>query len=370
MIAALLSCFFLVQQQQPMPLCEQMPSATSHESKADQEVQLFDLNDFFQPSQEMKTFLDAHVRNRVTEEDKLRALLHLIFDKDKLNMTYSNYQTMTPRQTFNARTGNCLSFTGMFIVMARYCDLYAQFQEVSDASSWARHGKFMVYNRHMNSIVYIHGRKVEVDFNYQVDKNFKIIHRVSDQRGIAHYYNNLGAECLAMDKYDLARHYFMASIKMDPGFSQGLTNLGVLERVTGHYKLAEKCYLQSAKLNRFDYTPLMNLALLYNMQGKIRESDRLMRKVRRFRERNPFYHYTLGRTSLDEKHYREAVSHFKRALRIHKTNPRFLVGLAAAYQMTGKLEKARKLVLKAKDLVESKDKYIYDLKLQRLYAKR
>jgi Flp pilus assembly protein TadD len=368
MIAALLFCLFLVQQ--PLPQSEETPLDGSHETNTDRDAQVFDLNDFFQPSPEMKMFLDTHVRNRVTEEDKLRALLHLIFDKDKLNMTYSNYQTMTPRQTFNARTGNCLSFTGMFIVMARYCHLYAQFQEVSDASSWAKHGKFMVYNRHMNSIVFIHGRKVEVDFNYQVDKNFKIIHRVSDRRGIAHYYNNLGAECLAMEKYDRARYYFMASIKMDPEFSQGLTNLGVLERVTGHYELAETYYLQSAKLNRFDYTPLMNLALLYNMQGKIREADRLTRKVRRFKERNPFYHYTLGRTSLDEKNYRDAISHFKRALRIHKTNPRFLVGLAAAYQMTGKLEKARKLVLKAKDLVDSKDKYIYDLKLQRLYANK
>lgn len=328
----------------------------------------FDPKTFFEMSPEMVLFLENNVNNRVSESDKLDALLYAIFNEDNLNMTYSNYQTMTPKQTFQRRTGNCLSFTGMFIAMARYCGLYARFQEVSDISSWTQHGKFTIFNRHMNAVVFIGGRRLEVDFNIDRDKEFRLVNHATDLRGIAHYYNNLGAECLANEDYQAARSYFEKSIQMDSKFSQGWTNLGVLERVTGNYQEAEKCYLKAQGLDRYDQSASMNLAHLYDLQGKTQEAEKLKRRIRHFRERNPYYHYGLGKTAINENRFDEAVKHMKKAVRLHKNQPQFLLGLAGAFQKAGKSKKAQKFYDKAKELARtSEEMSLYDLKLQRSF---
>jgi len=335
------------------------------------ETLVFTVETFFELSPEMKAFLDEYVMIRVTEMDRLKSLLYNIFDKDKLNLEYSNNQTYTPKKTFAYRSGNCLSFTGMFISMARYCGLYAQFQEVSDISSWSQNGKFTIYNRHMNAIVFIDGRRMEVDFNYQIDKGFRMVHHATDSRAISHFYNNLGAEALAVATYPKARFYFEKAIEADPEFSQPWTNLGVFYRVTGDYKKAEELYLHAQELNRFDYTAKMNLAHLYELQGKKRQSDILKREIRHFRESNPYYHFALGKTAFDNGDFKKAVSHLKRAVRLHSTHPKFLVTLAAAYQKIGKLRKARKLVKKAKTQAKTQqEKVLYDLKLQLLFAEK
>ena len=66
--------------------------------------------------------------------------------------------------------------------MARYAGLSANFQEVSDFSDWSKKDDVMVFSRHMNALVKIGDRKIEVDFRYRSENKF--LHRklVSDKR--------------------------------------------------------------------------------------------------------------------------------------------------------------------------------------------
>lgn len=329
----------------------------------------FERHSFFEMTPDMVTFLEEHVLHQHNDRAKLDALLRAIFSEDGLGMTYSNNETLSPQDTFRTRTGNCLSFTGMFIAMARYCGFFAGFQEVSDISSYEQNGHFTVLNRHINAIVFINGRQIEVDFNSDRSREFRLVHHATDLRGIAHYYNNLGAECLARHEYDMARNYFNKSIEIDPSFSQSWTNFGVLERLSGNYNEAEACYLKAQSLNQFNHTAKMNLAHLYTLQGKNHEAEKLKSQIRKFRERNPYYHFGLGRTALKEGRYEDAVSHMRKAIRLHREQPRFLVGLAHAYQKLGRERKAQRLIEKAKTLAAQHDQpNLFDLKLQRMMA--
>ncbi|PIE89904.1 MAG: hypothetical protein CR997_08800 [Acidobacteria bacterium] len=364
MIATALTLFLLIQQ--PMPVL----SLDEAERSADS-IKTLSVETFFTPSNDMKAFLDQHVMRRATDMDKLKALVYAIFDEERLGMKYSNHETLTPNETFDHHTGNCLSFTGMFIAMARHCGLNVRFQEVSDVSTWSQNGKFMIFNQHMNAVVSINGRQLEVDFNYHIDKDFKITRFVSDERALAHYYNNLGAEHLAREDFLRAQIYFEKANQTDPTFTQAWTNYGVLQRIKGNYKEAEACYIRAQSLDKHNDTAKMNLALLYELQGKIRKAEHMKQQIRKFRARNPYFQYSLGNTAYKEGRYEEAVSRFKKAVRLFRNHPKFLVMLAASYQKVGKYKKAEKFLRKARKLAgKPEEKHLYDMKIKSLYANR
>jgi len=331
------------------------------------EVITFQPDTFFELSQEMKDFCDQNIMIHANEYSKYNSLLTTMFDEDGLGMTYSNRRTTPPKQTFALRTGNCLSFTGMFIAMARYCGFDAQFEEVSDLSKWAKKGDYTVYNRHMICSIMLDGRRNEIDFNYHKKRVYQFINLVSDKRGIAHFYNNLGAEALGNDDVYLATIYLEKAIETDPKFSFGWTNLGIIRRINGHFDEAEICYRKASKLNRMDQTPIMNLAFLYQIQGKDQQAKRLMKKVKRFQAKNPYHHYELGKNAYNNGQYKEAITHLKRAVKIHDTHPKFMLSLAAAYKQAGQTKKAQSLIKKAKENAETYDtEALYDKKLQLL----
>ena len=116
------------------------------------EIAFLALND------EIKHFLDETFENTHGSNQKLDILINAIFAGKGLALTYGNHRTKTVTETFEERNGNCLSFTTMFVAMARYIGLPAAFQEVETQSSWDKKGEVVINNRHMNAVVAVHGR--------------------------------------------------------------------------------------------------------------------------------------------------------------------------------------------------------------------
>jgi len=326
---------------------------------------LFEPSSFFELSPEMKHFLDENVMLYPNEYTRYNALITSIFDENGMGMSYSNNSTTIPKETFRLRSGNCLSFTAMFISMARYCGFDCRFQEVYDLSSWTQKGNLTVFNRHMNCLLVLDGRRKEIDFNYYRKRESRFTFPVTDLRGIAHFYNNLGAEQLSLQNGYLAKVYFEKSVETDPSFSYGWTNLGVLHRINGSFDLAEDCYKRAAKLNKLDHTAVMNLVHLYNLQGKTNLAQRYEKRAKKMQEKNPFYHYALGKEAYNTGHYEAALKHLNNAVRLNDTHPEFLLSLAAVYQKTGRQEQAEELIAHAKLQAETYEaKALYDRKLQ------
>jgi tetratricopeptide (TPR) repeat protein len=312
----------------------------------------------------MKAFLDGHVLTEHGDVDRLKALIFSVFDESRLSLEYSDHFTLTAGQTFEHRAGNCLSFTAMFVAMARYAGLSAYFQEVFDISSWSKNRDLTLFNRHMNAIVMVNGSPFEVDFNYDGERKFRITRRASDDRAFAHFFNNLGVEAMANRDYDLAHSLFQTSIEIDPSFSQSHTNLGVLFRVKGQYDLAEDRYKLAMDLDRFDYTARANLVRLYELQGRQKEAQQMRKKVERFMKRNPYYHLAEGEEAMAEGRFQDALQSFKTAIRRDYQEPSFYLHVASAYQAMGDAPNARKYVLKAKRFAKTyQDRERYNKKL-------
>lgn len=322
-------------------------------------------------NEEIITFLDEHITSRHSASQKVCQLIDLVFSAEGLHLTYGNSRTKTAIETFESGSGNCLSFTTMFVAMARHLDLQAYFQEVTDISTFERRGHVVFNNRHINVIVVVHGRNLEVDFFPYQERRQHVTRRISDKRALAHFLNNLGAEAFANASLGEALSYFQRALAQDSEFAHTWCNLGVAYRAVGELDAAEACYQKAMDLDRHQYTAMSNLAHLYVLQGRDEEAHVLEEAVERYRRRNPYYHYALGQEAFDEGRYEEALEHYKRARRRDPNQPEFHHGMAKTYYMIGDFKHAVRSLKKASERAGSEsERQRFEKKVGFLLASR
>lgn len=85
--------------------------------------------------------LQALLKQRViapvySREQRVQRLVHMIFDEDAMHLSYDPYATQTLTETWQNRRANCLSFTLMFVTLARAAGIDARVQEVAQVVTW------------------------------------------------------------------------------------------------------------------------------------------------------------------------------------------------------------------------------------------
>lgn len=283
----------------------------------------------------MARFLVKHVKADQPRRLRLNALLDSIFSKNGLGIKYGDNETKTAIETFESRSGNCLSFTVLFVSMARHLGLNAYFMEVSEVTSRDLVGEVVVANHHMFAEVQIDNGVATVDFLPGTEKQYNLIRRISDERAVAHYYNNLGAERLAAGEPQLARAYFKKAVETDPELVPGWTNLGVVLRRLRQFDEAERSYLQALTVEKDDPTALSNLAGLYLSEGRTNEAAPLLVRVNEHLQKNPYHHLRLGQSALSSGDLGLALSHLKEAVRRSPRDARLHAALAEAHLRAG-----------------------------------
>jgi Flp pilus assembly protein TadD len=305
-------------------------------------------------SDEMRAFLRRNVNAGGTDVFKLQQLIDALMGKTSFRLEYDE-NTRTAAETFRLQRGNCLSFTTMFVTLARGADLDADFQEVDIPPDWSTRRDVFVLNRHINVIVRLgmSGTRA-VDFNMADFKTTYEVEPISDNRAIAHFFNNMGVERMqAGDTADSVAFFRRALLESGGDFSPAWTNLGLLYRRAGHFDHAETAYLQAIKVDRGDYVAMSNLVSLYEQLGEREKADNYRKKVDQHRMRNPHLRYSLARDAFDEGDYDTAIEHLKFALRKSKDEAEYAFLLGVCYLRIGDEEKARKWAARAERAAET-----------------
>lgn len=314
---------------------------------------------------EMQAFLDERMRDRQTEKERLRELIYAVIVEGSFQLIYDE-STRTAGETFRDQRGNCLSFTNMFIAMARYMGLEARYQEVDVPPDWSLTGESYLLSKHINALLELsYGERI-VDFNVydfkiSFDKNV-----VSDQRGRAHYFNNIGVEHLLGGDNALALGYFRQSLLEDATFTPAWVNLGILHRREGYPAYAEAAYLQALSIDSENLVAMSNLANLYEESGLTASAESYKQRVQTHRMENPYFRYLLANEAFMSGDYPAAIEHLEFAIRERRNEDRFLSLMSMAYLMTGDRDKAQDWMRKAEAAAqqdESRQRYHHKLQL-------
>lgn len=297
-------------------------------------------------SEEMQTYFDARVGRAAGEHRRLELLLDSIFDKGGIGFTYSTV-TRSARGTFEKGDGDCLSFTNLFIAAGRYLGMDVRYHEVELAPNWSKRGNVVVFNRHVNVVAFIKGKPYLIDLFPRVNRVEVGGRVITDERGRAHFFNNLGAEWFAKESPATAIEYFEAAIRSDQTATFAWSNLGVAQTCLGLSEEAESSYKKAIKHDRDNMVALVNLAELLEREGREKDSQQLSKKVEQFKQKNPYYHFSLGEDAYAAGEFRAAAMHYRTAIKRKSREHRFHHALAKALVELGDTEEAEKELRKA-----------------------
>lgn len=271
----------------------------------------------------MRDFVTAHVGTIDDHPTKLRRLLNGMKDRGFFSLEYDETLTRTARETFYQLEGNCLSFTVLFVGLARAAGLNVSYQIVDMPPTWSREADLVIATNHINALVETRSGQFVVDFNlagYQSERKRRV---VDDDHVLALFYNNLGAEALIRADYPASFRYLRGAIEADADVSHAWVNLGVLYRRLGHLTLAEAAYGEALKASPGDGSALSNLASLAARLGNEAAAADYRQMIRHYQRRNPYYHYFRAREAFAESRFEEAGDAVRHALRLKNDEPAF-----------------------------------------------
>lgn len=311
--------------------------------------------DILELSPEMIEFLDRYVDRKQGQTGRLERLLYAIMGSGIFDLVYDD-STRTARDTFRDQRGNCLSFTNMFVAMARYENLDAQYQEVMIPPSWSQEGQSFIFSQHINvhvdTGVGLGGGDQIIDFNMYDFRSTYDRQIISDDRARAHYFNNVGVERMLDGDTALAFANYRQSVREDGRFSPAWANLGILYRREGFDNYAEAAYLKALDVDVVNLVAMSNLASLYLQQGRTALAEQYRERVQSHRMHNPYFRYQLARTAFEEGDYDGSIGHLQYALRKKKDDDQFYSLMSLNYLMKGDKDSASHWMKQAEEVAE------------------
>jgi len=248
---------------------------------------------------------------------------------------YDPRVTLTAREAFRTRRGNCLTFSNLFIAMAREAGLQAWYREVEIPPEWSSVDDTLLVSMHVNAAMSDDGDQYVIDVSRREEKPGDRVRRLSDREAEAQFYNNLGADALVANDLALAHAYFRKALATEPRLPYVWSNLGVVLRRNGQTADAMLAYETALQLAPDNTVALNNLYTIYDEDGISDKAASLQARVERNRQRNPYYLHYLAELSAEQHDWQEAIAYSRRAIRLKRDEYRFHYTLAQMQYQAG-----------------------------------
>lgn len=291
--------------------------------------------DLDQISPAMLDFLQQHVSQAPGKDRRAWNLVWATGDRNLWRFHYDPALTLSPQQTFEQASGNCLAFSGMIIAMAREIGLQAWYQEVEIPPQWSQGDGVMLVSKHVNAVIQGEQSEWVVDVSGRNASTYRRVRRISDSVALAQFYNNLGADALSADDLPLAHAYFSRAIRTQPQLSFVWSNLGVVYTRNGQDEDARWAYRTALDIDPAQNVAAHNLYLIYERDGRLEEAAALRAQVEHYRRRNPYYLYYLSSLALEQGLYQQSSEMLQQAIQLDEREFRFHYELARSLMLQG-----------------------------------
>jgi tetratricopeptide (TPR) repeat protein len=296
--------------------------------------------DLLRLTPEMRAFTARYAKRNTADSGKAWMLAYAALDPYLLHFEYDPMVTLTADEAFSAGRGNCLSFSGMFVAMARDAGLKAWFQEVIVPPEWNAVNEVLLVSKHVNAVVAEGRGRYVIDVSRREKQSLEATRRMSDAEALAQYYNNLGAEALVDKDLQRAHAYFSKALETIPGLPYVWSNLGVVLNRNGQTGDAILAYRAAIDIDEEQIVALNNLYSLYIGNGDMQAAADIQQQVERNRRNNPYYLFYLAEVANEEQRWSDAISLLNRAIGLEANDYRFHYTLAQAHFGSGNREEA------------------------------
>lgn len=330
----------------------------------------------FAASPEMKQFIAKEIVQHMRIGSHQRALFNALYTKAQLKLEYDSSYTRNAAETFNARSGNCLSLVIMTAALAKEMGLEVSYQNVTIPENWSRTGALYFNVGHVNIVL----GKRHFDSRIQFDKNDQMtidFYPPEDTAGqrtteldeptiIAMYFNNRAAESMAAGDLNQAYHWARASIIAAPSFAAAYNTLGVIYLRHSKDEFAYQALSRALELDPDSKVAMSNIIQAQEQTNRHEEAVAMQETLFKLQPYPPFHFFKLGVKAMEEKDYLTAKRWFKRELNRAPDYHEFHFWLGLAHLKLGELSDAEQHFAAAKsNSTSEKDHALYSSKLER-----
>ncbi|MDG1951978.1 MAG: transglutaminase domain-containing protein [Gammaproteobacteria bacterium] len=326
----------------------------------EQKVDRYPEIDPLQINQEIRVLVDKAVQDEDENEGRLRKLLLLLYGSDGLALRYAPEVTHTAIESFAARQGNCLSVMNLFVAMARYAGIDANFQTVKVRPNWDRRGNLVVLSQHINATGRFGPHRSYVsDFTPEVSLQQFTSTTLTDAQARSLYFTNIGVEALIEGNSEEALDFLKNALFLDPDSSVAWNNIGAIYSDLGNSELTEFSYKMSVLKDSNSMSAIGNLAKFYRKNGQLARAKQYDRAIERFNETNPYFFYSQGSAALSDDDFVLAEELFLKAVSLMRFEPVFYQALSRLYAAKGENERSTDMILIAKNIT-LQDSQVYE----------
>jgi Tfp pilus assembly protein PilF len=286
--------------------------------------------------------------------EQLRRLQDYLFHHGEQTFDYESRLTLTAAEAFEQRSGNCVSFTNMFIALARSLGIPAQPALVLSWEGSETDGNLSLVTNHVVAVFQLDERWAVYDF-YRSRVDAPVHFRpVDDLWNTAIYLNNIGVAALRDGRLDEAQRILENASRLAPDWAELHSNLGVIRRRQGDVWGALDSYLLALQIEPDSTTIRSNLFGLFLGFGVL-DSQSDVEGV------EPTLEAVLSRaeTQFARGELRDALRLYRRARQKHPQDPEPLMLMARCHLLLGQVRGARRALTAALEVDPSHDRARY-----------
>ena len=302
----------------------------------------------FETDDDMRRWAEASVSRDARDEERLQELLLDLLERDGRKLVYDRHRTATAREVWRDGVANCLSFTHLFVGLARDLGLPVYYLRIADSPHYEREGDLVVASEHVAAAWGPPHKRRVLDFSEEPVAAYYQTQVVSDLTAVALYYSNLGAGRIRAGRIEESLAALEVATRVDPELADGWVNLGVALRLTDRSDEAEAAFRRALETNPAMMSAYNNLAALLRQGGRDEEARRLLEVTDRRANRDPFSYLALGDLSLAEGRTEEAARLYRRALRLHPGRADPMAALGRCALAAGELRDAERWLRQAR----------------------
>jgi Flp pilus assembly protein TadD len=280
---------------------------------------------------------------------RLIRIQEAMFVDGAFDFSYDGHETLTAQEAFDSQSGNCISFTALFVSLTRSVGLPTRLMSVEGQPQVRKDGALVVINRHVVA-AFTSGSDVAI-FDFNLASKVELIGRrvIDDVEASAMFHNNLGGAALRDGDPSGALRHFRITTILWADWPVGWVNLGVGHSHLGEDEAALSAYNRALLVDPGNSSALMNMAHIYLKLGREDEA-RIAQLAAAKTTENPFALVAMADSELIRGNSIEATRYLNRAKRLYGGEPEVFDGLARLAESQGKTRRANRYQRKAEKL--------------------
>jgi tetratricopeptide (TPR) repeat protein len=308
------------------------PSITAATMISEGRAQGLDLVDPLEIDAAMGKEVDDAVGHRGTQELRLRYLHRYLNDAGYVNFQYLPERSLTARQAFRERRGDCIAYAVLFLALARHIGVPAYFVHVSQVKNYYERAGWLFTSSHVAVGAGRGPTAVIIDFSQEVsDWWLSVYETIDDGTALALFYNNVAVQQMVDGQRPEAERLFRFLLAREPEVPELYNNLGVLlNRERRHPEAL--AFLQEGMRRFPTYEPFFTNALTAARgAGRSDLVASLQKQGKSVEASDPFFLFAKGMSFYQDANFDLAASELARAHAAKLDSPVILAWLARAY---------------------------------------